>query len=219
MIQEQLASLRQTCDSESNKLHTFHVDSASPGIQNILYFLELQKTVTVALNQLSDNQLSLMMKLMEDHVSQVKQIVSSVKENHRALVASVKKREEDAHKFWEAAQDKDKRDTADLTSALTQQMAMLTQLMSSVNAKSDERAQMTKQAKEEDSGAGQTIEMLSNAIITDLDKSVLNEPDVVEIFSQESKEVFTGIEEAVERVVACSPILTPKFRETGFYEP
>nr|CAD7592103.1 unnamed protein product [Timema genevievae] len=199
MIQEQLASLRQTCDSESNKLHTFHVDSASPGIQNILYFLELQKTVTVALNQLSDNQLSLMMKLMEDHVSQVKQIVSSVKENHRALVASVKKREEDAHKFWEAAQDKDKRDTADLTSALTQQMAMLTQLMSSVNAKSDERAQMTKQAKEEDSGAGQTIEMLSNAIITDLDKSVLNEPDVVEIFSQESKEVFTGIEEAVER--------------------
>nr|CAD7409543.1 unnamed protein product [Timema cristinae] len=157
MIQDQLASLRQTCDLESNKLHTFHVDSASPGIQNILYFLELQKTVTVALNQLSDNQfifvwlnsgycsgqcivedrvrctdrtnttggrrvwelalrhtrtLSLMMKLMEDHVSQVKQIVSSVKENHRALVASVKKREEDAHKFREAVKDKDKRDTA-----------------------------------------------------------------------------------------------------------
>nr|CAD7430640.1 unnamed protein product [Timema monikensis] len=112
MIQDQLASLRQTCDLESNKLHTFHVDSASPGIQNILYFLELQKTVTVALNQLSDNPLSLMMKLMEDHVSQVKQIVSSVKENHRALVASVKKREEDAHKFREAVKDKDKRDTA-----------------------------------------------------------------------------------------------------------
>nr|CAD7263688.1 unnamed protein product [Timema shepardi] len=199
MIQVQLASLRQTCDLESNKLHTFHIDSASPGIQNILYFLELQKTVTATLNQLSNNQLSLMMKLMEDHVSQVKQIVSSVKENHRALVASVKKREEDFHKFREAVKDKDKRDAADLTSAMTQQIAMMTQLMSNIKAKSDEVAQMAKQAEEEEAGAGKTIEILSNTIITDLDKSVLNEPDVVERFSQERMEVFTVIEEAVER--------------------
>nr|CAD7409544.1 unnamed protein product [Timema cristinae] len=87
----------------------------------------------------------------------------------------------------------------DLNSALTQQIAMLTQLMSNIKAKSDDVAQMAKQAEEEDSGTGQTIEMLSNAIITDLDKSVLNEPDVVERFSQERMEVFTGIEEAVER--------------------
>nr|CAD7399353.1 unnamed protein product [Timema poppensis] len=143
--------------------------------------------------------LTLMMKLMEDHVSQVKQIVSSVKENHRALVASVKKREEDFHKFREAVKDKDKRDAADLTSAMTQQIAMMTQLMSNIKAKSDEVAQMAKQAEEEEAGAGKTIEILSNAIITDLDKSVLNEPDVVERFSQERMEVFTVIEEAVER--------------------